>query len=108
MAEKVYQSKIPGLSLSVNVGGKLVPVQFIAKPKGHGEVTVKDPDAQKGVEASEHFLRGTIRVKWTPLEKAQARLAAAKEAVEAAQKELDAAKAEVASLSPKKPEPAKV
>lgn len=103
MAEKTYQSKQSGFSASAPVsGGKRVPVQFVAKPKGHGEFTTSDPEVQKFIESLQAFKQGDIRVKWTPLEKAQARVAAAKEAVEVAGKELKAAEAELAELSPKK------
>jgi hypothetical protein len=106
MADKVsktYQSKQSGFSTSVQVGEKRVAVQFIARPKGHGEFTTDDPAVQAHLERLPAFARGDIRVKWTPVEKAEARVKAAKEALGAAQAELKDAEAELAALkSPKK------
>lgn len=102
---KTYQSLRPGFSTSVQVaGGKRVQVQFIAKPKGHGEFSTDDAEVQAHIEKLDAFRIGDIRVKWSPLQKAEARVAAAEKAVSDANTELSAAKAELAGL--KKPEPA--
>lgn len=112
---KTYQSlKHPLLALTVPLkSGQRAPLQFILKPKGHGELTTDDPEVQAHIERLDAFRIGDIRVKWSPLQKAEARLAAAQAAeIQAVQERKDAeqerkdAEAELAALKKSAPAPA--
>ena len=80
MSEKTYQSTHGNYSLSYkpNDGGR--PIQFVTKAKGHGEYTTKDGAIQAYIEKSTAYKAGEIRVKWSKVQKAQAKYDAAKEA----------------------------
>ena len=106
---KSYQSKFPNHSMNLRVDGRAEPVkiQFAEKPKGHGEVEIKDPAVQAAIEASEPFRVGTIRVKWSDAEKARAKAAEARAAANAAEKVAKEAEAEAAKFdAPKAKAPA--
>lgn len=95
MAEaKTYQSVHPYQTFTIYKKDARRPklIAFNLKQKGHGEYTTDDPEIIKYLESRDAFKTGKIRVKWSPVEKAEDVVRIAEAGVAKAQKVLKEAK----------------